>query len=184
MNTTIFYFFYNLSHKSVIFDQIAIFISDKSDALVLFGAVVYVFYFFASHPHWKEKSLRAWIWECCTIFASAAGAYVVAYVLKIIFHAPRPFVTHLDVIPLVSESWYSSFPSGHATLFFALATAIYLYDKRAGAVFFVLAVIIALSRIVAGVHYPGDILAGAVIGVVVAYLFYKVVNSIFSRKNL
>ncbi len=188
MNTTIFYFFYNLAHKSTMFDQAMIFITDKLDALVLLAAVVYLFYFFASHPHWKEKKLRARIWECITVFVSTTGAYAVSYILKIIFYAPRPFVTHLDVQPLVSETWYSSFPSGHATLFFALATSIYLYDKRAGVTFFVVAVIIALSRMIVGVHYPVDILAGAVIGIVVAWILHryilKFMSTIFSNKNL
>lgn len=184
MNTTIFYFFYNLSHQSYVFDRVAIFIADSLDVLVIGAALVYLFYFFAAHPRWKEKSLRAWIWECFTITVSVLVADGVTAVLKIIFNTARPFVAHLDVNPLVSESMYTSFPSGHATVFFALATALYLYNRKVGSVFFLFAVIIALSRMVVGVHYPIDILAGALIGVVVSYLFHRIVNSIFSRKNL
>jgi undecaprenyl-diphosphatase len=184
MNTSIFYFFYNLSHKSVVLDQIFIFITDKLGPLVLGAAVVYLFYFFASHSQWKEKKLRSWIWECFVVFGSTGAAYLIAYFLKMIFHAPRPFVTYLDVLPLVSEGSYSSFPSAHATLFFALATALYMYNKKVGGTFFFFATIIALSRMVVGVHYPLDLIGGAVIGVVTAYLFYRIVNSIFSRKNL
>jgi undecaprenyl-diphosphatase len=176
MNTSIFYFFYHLSHKSAIFDWIVVFVAEPFGWLVLGSAIVYLFYFFAKHPHWRLKKLRAWVIECITVGVSVAGAYAVSYVLKILFHAPRPFVSNIDVRPLVSESWYSSFPSGHATLFFALATAIYFYDKRAGAIYFVVAVLIAISRVVVGVHYPGDVIAGALIGVIVAaicqlYLF-------------
>ena len=184
MNTTIFYFFYNLAHRSYFLDRIFVFVTDELGMLILAATVAYLFYLFASHPKWKEKSLRSWIWECFMIFGSTTVAYAVAYILKVIFHAPRPFVDHLDVIPLVSETPYTSFPSAHATLFFALATVVYIYNKNAGRVLFVAALVISLSRMVVGVHYPRDVLTGALIGVVVAYLFYKVVNSIFSRKNL
>lgn len=184
MNITIFYFFYNFAHQSYLFDRVAVFITDELGILILAATVTYLFYLFASHPKWKEKSLRSWIWECFMILGSTIAAYVVAYILKVIFHAPRPFVDHLDIIPLVYETPYTSFPSAHATLFFALATVVYIYNKKAGVVLFVVALMISLSRMIVGVHYPGDVLAGALIGVAVAYLFYKVVNSIFSRKNL
>lgn len=184
MNTAIFYFFYHFSHKSHIFDQVIIFVTDKADKLVLLAAVLYLIYFFLSNKDWKGRRWTAWLKESIVIGISVVGAYALSYGLKILAHAPRPFVTHLDVQPLVSETPFSSFPSGHATLFFALATSIYLYDKRVGGIFFVCASIIALSRVVAGVHYPIDIIAGAVIGVGAAYLFHRIVNTIFSRKNL
>lgn len=183
MNTAIFYFFYNLAHRSATFDAIAIFITDTFDKMVLVAAVIYLLYLFASHPHWKGKSLHVWISESFIIFASVVGAYAVSYILKIIVHAPRPFVTLVQVQPLVAETPYTSFPSGHATLFFALATAIYLYNKRAGYVFFFFALVIAISRMVVGVHYPIDILAGAVIGMVVAWGIHGLLSKIFSNSS-
>lgn len=181
MNTSIFYLFYNLSHHSVTFDKIAVFIADKSDKMVLVAAVLYLIYFFLSHPEWKYQKWMAWIWESFIIFVSVIGAYATSYFLKIVFHAPRPFVTHLDVRPLVSETPFSSFPSGHATLFFALATAIYLYDKRVGYVFYVFAALIAISRMVVGVHYPIDIIAGAVIGIGVGYIIHRLLYKILKK---
>ncbi|MGC8651416.1 MAG: phosphatase PAP2 family protein, partial [Minisyncoccia bacterium] len=69
----------------------------------------------------------------------------------------------------IPESGWS-FPSGHATFFFALAAAVYLYNKKWGRGLFLAALIITLSRIIVGVHYPSDILGGMVIGMIVAYL--------------
>lgn len=181
MNTSIFYLFYHLSHKSNTFDRITVFVADKSDKIVLIAAVLYLVYFFLSHPEWKYQKWMAWVWESFIIFVSVIGAYATSYVLKIAFHAPRPFVTHLDVHPLVSETPFSSFPSGHATLFFALATAIYLYDKRVGYVFFIMAALIAISRMVVGVHYPIDIIAGAVIGIGVGYIIHRLLYKILKK---
>ena len=66
-----------------------------------------------------------------------------------------------------------SFPSGHAALFFAMAMVIYFYNKKWGLWFFGAAILMGLSRIIAGVHYPTDILGGAIIGTLTAWaVFY------------
>jgi undecaprenyl-diphosphatase len=79
---------------------------------------------------------------------------------------PRPFEA-FDMPPLFPETSYS-LPSGHATFLFALATGVYAVNRRAGLILFTIAGIISLARIMAGVHYPGDIVAGAFVGITVA----------------
>mgnify|MGYP001558745976 FL=1 len=71
---------------------------------------------------------------------------------------------------LTESSW--SFPSGHATFFFALATAVYFYNKKWGIGFFIATIFITVSRVIAGIHYPSDIIGGAFIGILVAYATY------------
>lgn len=64
-----------------------------------------------------------------------------------------------------------SFPSDHATLLFAIAMSFYLGGyKKLSYLIFLLAVIIGAARVAAGVHYPSDIIAGAVVGIIAAYL--------------
>ena len=97
-----------------------------------------------------------------------------AYVLKLLFHTSRPFLVLPDVVPLWIESGYA-FPSGHATFFMALAFAIYLLHKKVGYIFICLALFIGFARIVAGVHFPIDILGGFILGIIVSLLikFFK-----------
>jgi undecaprenyl-diphosphatase len=76
---------------------------------------------------------------------------------------PRPFLVHPAHV-LVARSFDGSFPSIHATAAFAVATAVVFYNRRAGAVLLVLAALIAFSRVYIGLHYPGDVLAGALLG--------------------
>jgi undecaprenyl-diphosphatase len=57
-----------------------------------------------------------------------------------------------------------SFPSGHAAGSFAFATFVLTLNRRAGAFLVPIAVVIALSRVALGVHYPSDVLAGAILG--------------------
>jgi undecaprenyl-diphosphatase len=61
---------------------------------------------------------------------------------------------------------WSSFPSDHALLFFALATAIWLWSRAWGTVAFIWALMVCMPRIYVGYHYPSDIIIGALLGVV------------------
>lgn len=78
----------------------------------------------------------------------------------------------MHVAQLVSENKWS-FPSRHMTFFFAISTALYFYNKRWGVVFLIAALLIGIARVIAGVHYPLDILGGAVIGVITSYLVFR-----------
>ncbi len=91
-------------------------------------------------------------------------AWVVARLLKLFIQTPRP-----EVFSLVRETGYT-FPSGHATFFMALAFSVYLLHKKVGYWFIFFAIIIGVARIMAGVHFPVDILGGYVLGGLVSYL--------------
>jgi undecaprenyl-diphosphatase len=93
-------------------------------------------------------------------FASAA----LVDVLKVIVERQRP-VDH----PLVPRLSTSSFPSGHAATSFACAATLAAFVPRSGRiVLYVLAAGIAYSRVYVGVHYPIDVIAGALLGLGVA----------------
>ncbi len=168
MNLSIFYFFYHLSHRSIMFDRVVIFLADRAYIIVFILAAMYLGYLFIFHRDWKDKKLTAWILEGSTIGISVFSAWLVSFIIKVIAHAPRPFVRIPDLSPLIVHGGYDSFPSGHATVFFGLATAIYLYNKKIGIVFYVFATLIAVSRVITGVHFPVDIFVGAIIGIFVA----------------
>lgn len=85
---------------------------------------------------------------------------------------PRPFAGH-EVNLLFYRPSDSSFPSNPATVGFSLATAVWLSNLRASAVLFCLAASWAFARIYCGVHYPSDVVAGALLGALCAYLTVK-----------
>ena len=85
--------------------------------------------------------------------------------LKELVMRPRPFVTHTDLTPLLDPGDRWSFPSGHTLSSFAAATALFFFHKKTGLLAYLLAACIAFSRLYASVHYPTDVLAGAVLGI-------------------
>ena len=95
--------------------------------------------------------------------------------IRFFYHRPRPFSALYEIHPLFLDgNW--SFPSGHAAFFFAMAAAAYSYDKKLGAWLFASAVLISAARVAAGVHYPSDILGGAIIGISVALAVVRFVG--------
>ncbi len=79
--------------------------------------------------------------------------------------------------PLLGGTIGSSFPSGHAATSFAGAVVLVLLVRRAVPLLFVLAAAVAFSRVYVGVHYPLDVLAGAVLGTTVALAFAAILRA-------
>ncbi|WP_394995453.1 phosphatase PAP2 family protein [Emticicia sp.] len=105
------------------------------------------------------------------------------YVLKKIIDRQRPSITYLFIQPVIIET-NGSFPSGHTTAAFATATSFTLaYPKWYVAVpAYTWASMVAYSRLHLGVHYPSDILGGAIIGAGSAWLSHKA-NSWLQKKE-
>ena len=112
------------------------------------------------------------------VFASALVArFGVAEIIRYFYNRPRPFEVLENVHQLVKHETGGSFPSGHAAFFFALAATIFLYRRGGGILFFLAAFAIGTGRISAGLHWPSDILGGAVVGILTSIL----VNYLFRR---
>jgi decaprenylphosphoryl-5-phosphoribose phosphatase len=99
-------------------------------------------------------------WLVCAVLGPVAIG--LNYVVKLIVRRPRPVLEGLP--PLGGAPSSLSFPSAHATSSFAVATAMTRVDPL-GALAFLLAGALALSRPYLGMHYPSDVLAGVVLGI-------------------
>lgn len=101
-------------------------------------------------------------WLICA--ALGPIAIVANYGIKLLVRRPRPVLEGLP--PLGGAPSSLSFPSAHALSSFAVATAMFRVDPATAATFLV-ALALALGRPYLGMHYPSDVLAGAVLGVLV-----------------
>lgn len=106
------------------------------------------------------------------IISAILARFVIVELIRWIWQRPRPFVENNVNLLLTHNA--SAFPSGHAALFFAVSTIVYFYNKKAGIFFFIASFLICLARVFTGIHWPLDILAGAVVGVFSGYLIHKI----------
>lgn len=183
LDIKLFYFLNGFVGKSQIFDTLVVFFASY---LQYFLVIAFFLLLFFSTYSGREK-----LYIFLVSVASAVIARLgITEIIRFICQRPRPFIT-LQVNKLLSSGWFYSdnewsFPSGHSAFFFAMATAIYLYNKKWGVAFFIAAILMNVSRVVAGVHYPSDILGGMIVGIVVAcvvfYLTKKFGDKIFLRK--
>ena len=142
-----------------------IFLAEKAEYF-FFAAII--FYWFYPKTNNRKMVVEAILAACVALSINGAIGHF--------FYRARPFVTH-HVNFLIAHAKNASFPSDHATAAFVIATAIWIWTKRDGWIWLIIAAGIALSRVWTGVHYPLDVIAGMVIGVTIAF----VVHSLFSR---
>lgn len=114
-----------------------------------------------------------------TVLLADVAADLLASALKSLVARHRPFEHQLGP----PSSTYS-FPSGHAATSFACATVLSHYVPRYRVAFFALAALIGVSRIYNGMHYPTDVLAGAVLGVLTALLLLAGARRLSRREQL
>ncbi|TSC84421.1 MAG: PA-phosphatase-like phosphoesterase [Parcubacteria group bacterium Gr01-1014_17] len=165
MDASLFHTLNNLAGQSPVFDAAIIFLAKYFPYAVVLAFLALLFY---SGYAKREKIRIFWV----TMFSVAIARYGITELIRFFYYRPRPFVAY-EIQPLFAEhSW--SFPSGHAAFFFALATSLYFYNKKWSACFFLAAILISISRIIAGVHYPSDILGGAFVGIAIAYVVCRI----------
>lgn len=117
------------------------------------------------------------------IFIGVGFPGLVTTLIKRIVGRARP--EHLDAVGTLQFQWnwtdwsYQSFPSGHTTTAFALCFVVSFLRPRWYPAMLVFAVLIALSRVVLGAHYATDLVAGAVVGTLGAYL----VRNVFAARR-
>jgi undecaprenyl-diphosphatase len=118
---------------------------------------------------------------CASALTSAALALAANQAISSIWFRARPTDAHPGeaVLHFVPASADPSFPSDHAGAAFAIAFAVLFVSRRPGVWFLVAAAAIGLSRILVGLHYPGDVLAGAAVGFAAAWIVSR-----FARRPL
>jgi undecaprenyl-diphosphatase len=130
-------------------------------------AVATIALWFASRP----PGVSRWRLAGVSAMAAAGVAMIANQAIAHMWDRPRPFTTHAAATYLLSApSPDPSFPSDHAAAAFAIAFCVLAFSRWAGVGFLSAATLIGLSRIALGMHYPGDVVAGMLVGWVAALL--------------
>lgn len=159
-------------------DFIMPFISDLGNLIIWFfiSALIYLF--------GGKKGKRVAILALIALILSS----IIVSILKYGVAEPRPYVTlaHVNVLAHDTLGNYTSFPSEHTSGSFAFAIVVglkykikYLSGLKLIYLLLAFAVIVGFSRVYVGVHYPLDILVGAIIGIICAIIVLKLENKIF-----
>ncbi|MBI5421242.1 MAG: phosphatase PAP2 family protein [Parcubacteria group bacterium] len=150
------------------FSFLWVFITSYFGYLLIVGTVVY----WILQKKSDQEAYRNLLFIFCVMVLSTL---VFTEGIRYFWYRPRPFLALSGIhVPYV-QAGSSSFPSGHTATYFALAFAMYYFNKKIGVWYLVGAGLIALSRIILGVHYPSDIVGGIAIAwvslVIIKHLF-------------
>ena len=118
-----------------------------------------------------------------TVFPLTAASSLVEFPIKATFHRSRPFIAFIQAIVIGKKPGSWSFPSGHSATAFAGAWLLSREFPGRGLFFFLLAALVGFSRIYLGDHYPGDVLSGALSGMVLAESVQRVQQAVMRTKN-
>lgn len=155
----------SLAGKYLWLDTIAIFFAQYLGYFLFF----FLFLFLA------KNFKKYWPMIVRVLGAVILARLVITETIRWFFPISRPFLEN-NVNLLLNYPATASFPSGHAAFYFALATVIYSYNKKAGFLFFLASFLISLSRVFVGIHWPLDILAGLFVGIFSGWLVIKSIS--------
>ena len=150
------------------------FLGEAGIPLIIFAVILLSF----------RKTRRAGL---AGLVAILIGAIITNLILKNVIDRARPYDSSDIYYQWFVEVFNSglsdkSFPSGHATATFALVTALFLAcDKRYSWLGFVFGILMAISRIYLVVHYPTDVIAGAIVGITAGICGYYSVSAIYKQ---
>ncbi len=138
--------------------------------LIWLIAAVGLFYFFQVP---REINRLRYLF---TLLASTAGSYLLSAIIGFAYGRGRPFASFADAHQLIVTSFsHKSFPSSHATVAFALAGTVFWFNKPLGVALLAAAFLVSWGRVFVGVHYPLDVTAGALIGLLFSYGMYRLI---------
>ncbi|MBR9682832.1 MAG: phosphatase PAP2 family protein [Candidatus Aenigmarchaeota archaeon] len=159
--------------NSFVEEDVYLFYSVNSMTFGVLDNIIVSLSYLGSYYIWSALALLFWFRRKYETASYLLGAVLVTGIptllLKLLIMRPRPFEV-LEAFRLVADSALSSFPSAHAVLAFALVVVLSKADKRIMLPGFIFASIVAFSRVFIGVHYPFDVIFGALMGIILGIL--------------
>lgn len=116
--------------------------------------------------YWEDP--RVW-----RVILAPSLSFILVSVFRNVINAPRPYEVK-DTVPIINKDTQGkSFPSRHVFSVFVIASTLYFINNPLGLILIGMGCVLAVLRVLGGVHYPRDVIAGAIIGIVSGILgFY------------
>ncbi len=149
--------FINLSYHNIFLDNLVLLLSNMG--IIFFWIIIAVILYFMGNEKTKNIVKKMIIVLVIVV--------IVTNLLKVIVMRPRPYTVLSNLVVLATETDFS-FPSGHTSISTSMA---FLLSREYGKYYLmIIPLVVALSRLYIGVHYPSDVLGGFLVGVIVVYL--------------
>lgn len=172
MDTKIFEWIHNWTGQYKILDLLGIFLAEYLPYILIIIFVILVLL----EKDWRKRLYQLFLGALSVLLARG----IIVEIIRYFYQSPRPYIA-LVFKPLIDLEFSNSFPSGHASVFFALAMTVFLFNKKWSYYFFAGAILIGLARVYVGVHWPTDILGGIVVGILSALFVWKIIPK--NRQN-
>ncbi|MCX7879954.1 MAG: phosphatase PAP2 family protein [Ignavibacteria bacterium] len=169
IDVSIFYFI-NKTIANTFFDKLFVLITTQENW--------YLTYIFLIYFLWTRHRLKGKAFVLILVLTITVSDQLSSQVIKEIFERIRPCHSLEDVRLLVHCGAGKSFPSSHSVNNFAFATLMSSFFTRYKLHFFIIASLIAISRVYVGVHYPADVLFGAFLGLAIGYVFVLIFKNL------
>lgn len=163
-NISLFFLIFGFSKGSPFWDNLMIF-----GAEYLIYLSIILMFVFAMSGGVKEKK------ACLLSLISLALVVIIIKVIHLFILEERPFVT-FDISPLIPHQEDPSFPSRHTSAISAIAFAFLFYKSKWALVFGFFVFWIGVARVYTGVHYPGDVLGGIVVGAISVIMARQIIK--------
>jgi len=158
IDVRLFNFIHGFTDKFWLFDWLMTLVARYLGYVLVLGFLALVF--------WEKK----WRPRLYFLFLAAVSLLIsrglITEVIRFFYKRPRPF-SALNFTPLIEPLASVSFPSGHAVFFFGLAAVVFYLNRYWSWWFFAAAILMGLARIFVGLHWPTDVLAGALVGILI-----------------
>jgi undecaprenyl-diphosphatase len=167
-DASIFSFINGIAGKIPVIDEFFKGISNDYFSIIV-ACLVFIWLWLATrNAMQRDKNQRAVIAAAISI----GFANVLVALCGHFYYGPRPFneLPGGSVNLLFYKPTDSSFPSNFAAVIFAMATPVFMKNKRLGSSLLVLALLSSFGRIYIGIHYPLDVVAGAILGILAGFL--------------
>lgn len=160
-----------LMGKSRLFDMVGIFFAEWVSYVLIVFLIILI---------WKTDGVRSRLyWIALTLLSIILTRGIVTEIVRFLYPRMRPYL-ELGFEPLFIEI-SSSFPSGHAAFFGALATIVLLMNYRAGLWVWATVIVMGCARIFAGVHWVSDIIAGFGVGILSVLVIRALIQKLYIR---
>lgn len=137
--------------------------------VVLFAVLLLAGWWTARREDRPGRMAAAVLAGVSTLLAVAINQPIVSLV-----HEARPYTTHPGLLVLAHRSTDPSFPSDHATMAGAVAVGLWIVSRRLGLIAIVAGLLMAFARVYIAAHYPFDVVAGLLLGAIVAVVVYLI----------